>query len=456
ALALLRYREWWWLAVVWLAAAMLWVLVWLASTGGGEAVVVGGFLLVQLALFGMLRSGIPGIALFGGVSEQPILRVTVRTAFWLIVALMHMTVNADGYSLPIINCTMLDVVFLLWFAYRDSAFDDAIAAAAALPVTLLALWALPHDGPMVESLLPAILSTQMVNFMTAAAISTLLLGGVFVLLPRVARPGRWAALSAAAPLSILAIAYWRLDRPGLDIAWSSAALALAALELAAASWVAKRRNGEVEWEIALASYAVGVLGGTILAATFALSNAWLTVALALHLPALGWVEGRIRLPILRRLALGVAAIVLVRLALNPSLLTYSLSETPILNWLLYGYGVPALAFIVATRQFGGRADDLLVQVLEAGAVLFTTLLLTLELRHLLYGRIDAPLEILALDSSQTLLWLVLSAILLRLGEARSRLVLQWGATVLFGLATVQAVLSQAIIANPFWTGDPVR
>src|SRR5581483_11076806 len=116
--------------------------------------------------------------------------------------------------------------------------------------------------------------------------------------------------------------------------------------------------------------AVGVLGGTVLAATFALSTAWLSVALALHLPALGWVDGRVRAPVLRRLALGVAVAVLARLVLNPYVLDYPLSATPIVNWLLYGYGVPALAFIVATRQFGGRADDLTTAVLEAGSVLF--------------------------------------------------------------------------------------
>ena len=107
-------------------------------------------------------------------------------------------------------------------------------------------------------------------------------------------------------------------------------------------------------ELVLAAYAVGVLGCTILAAVFALENAWLTVALALHLPALGWVDGRLRLAVLRRLALGVAGVVLVRLVLNPEVLSYPLSDTPIFNWLLYGYGVPAAAFIVATRQFGSR------------------------------------------------------------------------------------------------------
>jgi uncharacterized membrane protein len=455
SLVLLRYREWWWLAAVWLAAAVLWVLIWLASTGGREAVIVGGFLLIQFALFGMLRRGVPGAALFGGISEQRVTRITVRTGFWLLVALMHVTVSADGFGLPILVCALLAVIFLLWFAYHDSAFDDAIAPAAALPLTLLALWPLPPYRPPIESVLPVASAAELVNFIRMAVVGTLVLGGVVGLLPRVARPGRWAALSAAAPLLILMIAYWRLDRLGVDTAWSSTALALATLELAAASWVAKRRNGSIEWEIALASYALGVLGGTILATTFALSNAWLTVALALHLPALGWVEGRIRLPILRTIALGIGSSVLTRLALNPAILSYPLSATPIFNWLLYGYGVPAIAFIAATRQFGSRADDRLVRVLEAGAILFTTLLLTLELRHFLYGRIDAPLLSLGRDSWQALVWLSLSALLFRLGQSRERLVLRWGCVILFGLASLQTVFWQSLVANPLSTGAPV-
>ena len=88
----------------------------------------------------------------------------------------------------------------------------------------------------------------------------------------------------AAPPLVLAIGYWRLRKYGFDIAWSGAALALAVAALGAAASVAKRRTGATEIEIALASYAVAVLGATILAATFALPAPWLSVALALHLP----------------------------------------------------------------------------------------------------------------------------------------------------------------------------
>lgn len=139
-------------------------------------------------------------------------------------------------------------------------------------------------------------------------------------------PNRWAALLAAAPPILLAVSYWRIAAFGLDLDWTVVALALAALELAAACWAAQRRDGEAENELVLVAYAVGVLGCTILAAVFSLENAWLTVALALHLPALAWVEGRLRLPVLRHVALGVAAAVLVRLILNPEVLRYALSD----------------------------------------------------------------------------------------------------------------------------------
>jgi uncharacterized membrane protein len=117
--------------------------------------------------------------------------------------------------------------------------------------------------------------------------------------------------------------------------------------------------------------------------------------------------------------------------------------------------VPALAFIVATRLFGARADDALVRVLESGSIAFSTMLLTLELRHALYGRLDAPLSDLGRDATQTLLWLALAVPLLWLGERHRRSVLSWGGIILFGLATAQAVIWQAVLGNPLLTGDPV-
>ena len=258
---------------------------------------------------------------------------------------------------------------------------------------------------------------------------------------------------------ILVVSYWRIRGFGLDIAWTLIAIALAGLELAAAGWAAKRRDDAVESELVLAAYAVGVLGGTILAAVLGLENAWLTVALALHLPALGWVERRLRLSVLRRVALAMAIAVLVRLVCNPEPLRYPLSDTPIFNWLLYGYGVPAAAFIVATRQFGSRADDLLVKLLEAGSVVFSVLLVTLELWHA-FG--DRPLRFVLddfdLNAVEAAAWLAMAGWVLYLGEQRGRAVLRFSGTIMFGAATIFAVGWQAITLNPVmpYIGAPVK
>jgi uncharacterized membrane protein len=459
ALAVVRHRAWWWLAWLSLAGAVFWVLSWLGQGQGSlrpHTTIVGGFLLVQLALFGAFRRGIPRVAFLSGVGDAPIVRAVTRAAFWLLAAATLVLVHVDGFGDPSLATALLAAIFLLWFGYRDAGLDDVIAAAGALLLGVLATWNLPLPSSFAELSVYARQPVGVVDFATASLAFALLLGGVgFVALWRAPRPGRWAALSAAAPLLILIIAYWRCRNFVLDLGWSSVALAVAALELAAAGAVARRRGGEPQIEIALAAYAVGVLGATILVATFALSNAWLTVGLALHLPAIGWVEGRLRLPVLRRFALAVAGIVLVRLTLNPYLLDYPLSSTPVFNWLLYGYGVPTLAFVVATRQFGGRSDDKLVWVLEAGSIAFATMLLTFEIRHALYGRFDAPLGVLGRDAVQTLLWLALAAFSLWLGERRRRPVLHWGGIILFALATVQAVLWQALIADPLLTGERV-
>jgi uncharacterized membrane protein len=361
-----------------------------------------------------------------GVIDESAVRAVVRTAFWATALAVLVLVQADSYGTASLGCAFLTVLALLALAYCDSRLDDVLAAAGSLAAALLALWSLPlpvqqRIGPL-HNLPPE----QVGRFLTVAIAFGLLLGaGGFAALWRVLRPSRWAALSAAAPPILLALSYWRIAAFGLDLDWTVVALALAALERAAACWAAQHRDGEAENELVLAAYAVGFLGCTILSAVFVLENAWLTVALALHLPALAWVEGRLRLPVLRHVALGIAVAVLVRLALNPEVLRYALSDTLIFNWLLYGYGVPAAAFILSTRQFGSRADDLLVKVLEAGSVVFSVLLVTLELWHALSDRpLRFVLDDFALNAVESIAWLAMAGWLLHLGERHDRVVLR--------------------------------
>lgn len=452
-LAVLRHRAWWVLAWPTLAGAVLWIFMWFGfAPQHPESAVVGTYILVQLGLFAALRRGVPRVRFLAGLAEGPQVAPLLRSAFALFALASFVLVEVAHFDNPSLFAAYAASAFLLGFAYRDAALDDVIVTAGALLLVVLAGWNLPllSDEQIFYAQLR--LPVELWDFSTACATAALLLaGGGFLAQAKAPRPGRWAALSVIASTLILVIAYWRLHEYGIDIAWTAIALALAGLTLAATASVAKRRDGGLEREIAVAAYAVGVLGGTILAACFALGNAWLTVAIALHLPVLGWIEGKLDLKVLRHAALVIAAIVLVRLAFNPYLFGYPIGPTPIFNWLLYGYGLPALAFIVATRQFGSRADDLLVGVLEAGSALLTTLLLTFELRHALYGRIDAPLSDLGKDALSPLLWLGLAGFSLWLAERRARPVLLWSGIILVGLASAQIVFWQLLADNPLFS-----
>jgi uncharacterized membrane protein len=456
-LAVLRHRTWWWLAWPALGAAFIWTMAWLGfSPDHPESVVVGLYILSQLALFAAFRRGVPRVGFLAGVNEAAMVAPLVRVAFGLFAIAALVLVHVAGFDNASLGTSFAAAAMMLGFGYRDRGLDDVIATAALLISAVLASWNLPLLADEGVFLAQLRLPVTFWDFSTACIAGAVLLGGGgFLAQLGAPRPGRWAALSTVSTALVLIIAYWRLRTYGIDIAWTSLALALAGLNLAGAASVARRRNGDGEIETALAAYAVGVLGSTILAATFALSNAWLTVAIASHLPALGWVEGRLNLKVLRWVALGVAGIVLVRLAFNPYLFGYPIGSTPIFNWLLYGYGVPAVAFLVATRQFGSRADDLLVGVLEAGCVLFVSLLLTFELRHAVYGRLDAPLGDLGRDALTPLLWLPGAAYLLWLGERRRRPVLHWSGIILFVLASAQITVWQVVAANPMITSAPV-
>jgi uncharacterized membrane protein len=173
---------------------------------------------------------------------------------------------------------------------------------------------------------------------------------------------------------------------------------------------------------------------------------WLTVTVALFLPALAWIEARADLPALRRVALAVAGLVLVRLLLNWYVVDYDFGRTPVLNGLLLGYGVPAVAFAVASVKFRRRADDLLVGVLEAGAVAFACVLVALEIRHAVtrgallhegsFLEITLHLSALAAQACASL-WI---------GARTGRRVVTWAGRLQGGVAL--AVGAMLLVANP--------
>ena len=152
-----------------------------------------------------------------------------------------------------------------------------------------------------------------------------------------------------------------------------------------------------------------------LAFTMALDKGWLTIALALMVPGIAWIAEKRPLPALRALAALVTALVLARIAHEPRIVGADVGTTPIFNWLLYGYGIPAAAFWLGGQRLRRRADDAPARIVDLAAILFTVLLCFLEIRHFMTGgdvyREDAGLAELALH---VWVWLALAIGLERL------------------------------------------
>jgi uncharacterized membrane protein len=180
------------------------------------------------------------------------------------------------------------------------------------------------------------------------------------------------------------------------------------------------------------------------------------VALALIVPGIAWIAEKRPVPFLRWLAGAVVILVLARIAYEPRIVGSDVGTAPIFNWLLYGYGVPAIAFWYAGWTMRKRGDDVPVRMVESGALLFTVLLVFLEIRHLMnQGNVFRDNTGLAEVALQVCCGLAMTIGLERLRHRSGSIVHDLGAWVIASLSLAGIVFGLFTLENPLLTGDPV-
>lgn len=475
-MAVVLYRGWRWLGWGALAGAALWPLVWMIDPWrSGDALPTGLYLLLTSALFlvpavlGVLDQGLPEpepatgwrATLPGWIRRKrrhPADRLAL-TAMWLFGLLVAAVGWSDSHG-PVSLVVLALFALLALAAGRRTERIAGVAWIAALAVLLaLAPWSLPYvpagppplnaDGQPLIIADPAGYPGEVAYFLWVSAGFAALFGiGGFALLWGARRAALWSSLSALVPLALLTLAYALVEPPETAIGWPAAALALAALLVGATTPLARHRHRPGA-SLGLAAFAAGATGAIALGATMTLQEAWLTVALAMQVPVLAWLERQMALRELRGVALLVAVVVLVRLAVNPWVLDYEGY-----GWIAYGYGLPALGFLVAARWMrtssDGRGDDLVVMVLEAGALIFTTLMLSLGIHRWMAGSLEAEPSGLTEVALHTLSWLGLALLLAADRRWSARAVAVWGRRLLAALAAASAVFLHLLALNPLW------
>ncbi len=463
AFALARFRLWQWLALTAVVFSFFWMLPGLEAA---RAIALGPHIFHAVAGFA-LAAGLIVAGLFYGPQAEPgkidgVSSVAVVAylfaACLLVLASLHDSAALWTFALLSVGTTAI--------AWRTDAAAAALPFAAAFVFLVIAEWALDTriaqsvlaSGP-VQGLVPEPMRADVSAHLVFGAGFAILFGGAgFLAQGRSVNPVvaiLWSAAGVLAPVAILVALYYRITGFEQSVPFAGLALLSALLYAFATEALGKRapRPGSAASE---AIFATGSIASLALALTFALEKGWLTVALALMVPGIAWISQKRPLPMLRWLAAALVVLVLARVGWEPRIVGSAVGTTPIFNWLLYGYGVPALSFWVAGHLLRRRADDVPARIVEAAAILFTVLLAVLEIRHYMTGgniyRSRTGLAELALDVSGGLAMAIgLEHVRLRSGS----IVHDIGAIVIAAGTLALIVFGLAFFENPMLTGDPV-
>jgi uncharacterized membrane protein len=207
---------------------------------------------------------------------------------------------------------------------------------------------------------------------------------------------------------------------------------------------------------------IGAFASTALAAlalgfVFILDRGMLTVALALAALGAAFVDRRLDITALRWCSAGLGLIIAARLFYEPRIVGGDLGSTPIFNWLLWGYGVPALAFGIASQLLRRRGQDTPVLVAQALCILFSALLCFFEIRHAInHGDPFAQTSSLIEQGLFATTAFGFSIILTRLDATRTSPVLRFASLGLGILSAATSLFGLLIAKNPLLSGERVE
>lgn len=457
AIGVARARLWAWLAALAIIGTILWGLVLLVL---GDSAAPLGFLIAALMAL-TIALLVPGLFRGPPAGEAPrpdwVSALAVAGALGL-AALV--TAETDQATPALIFFAVL-VLAAIAVAWRADAACHAPLIAAPMSAFVLAAWdVLAHGGTTVaqpgamEGVVAGPPVLALGGFVAFGLSLGAMLGGAGFLGARRAErllPGlAWSAAGVIGPLLMLIAAYWRLTDFGISYGFAVVALALAALGSVAVERLAGR---EGPGDHAATIFAAGSVGALALGLTMALERGWLTVGLALASLGIAWIASVRPLPGLRQLSAVVGIAVLGRVAWDPSIAGGNPGATPFFNWLLWGYGVPALAFAAAAWKLGG--GDWARRTHESLALVFAVLLAVTEIRHGVRGTLVGPEPGLAEIGGYLCVALAYAIGLERLRRVSASLVYEIGSLVLFAFAVLLAFAVLGF-ANPVATGDPIE
>ncbi len=372
AYGLARLRQWLWLATAAAAGAGAWAIAFLLAIDTPNGTVIYHAALVHLVVQAAMALVILAWEPYRDSSDndRPEFIPSVLAAGVAALALVVLS-TASGRELSVLwpVASAIITALLAWCAVTRAASILAIVAAAITVVGTLLVWpwatdvaghAAPFEftarGVLEKPLLPASFLTFaiLVTALTAAAAMWKVFRGAHL---NVLTTSIFAGTAVLLPLLALLAVYLRYAADGYDMLFAAIVLVLA-LAFATCAQVFRRGLQDKQplaWDLGQGISASAAIAALVIGLTLAFDGGTLTIALALSALGAAFVAVRLDIAALRWCVAGLGLVLALRFVWDPGIAP-DISRTPVFNWLLPGYGIPAACFAASAwlmrRTFG--------------------------------------------------------------------------------------------------------
>jgi uncharacterized membrane protein len=472
AYGLARLRRWLWLAIAAGVGAAIWEGLFLAGLHGVNGIDFTLAAFVHLALETALAIVAFAFAPYLTTPQAEQRTDVVASAAMLgagalgCIALAATALEAGAGPGWIVTAALIPAMLALT-GVRLPAVASAAAASGAVILTTLTVWG-AQSGWMVD---PYAFFAQwptpederiFVAFGLVASLALGLLTFWRLLTPTplsFVKSAIYAGAGVLTPLGALSILYLRLTHFQISAGLAATAAGVAAAMAVGAAIFHQRREVDSSPAIALGlgALAAGAIAALALGLVFELSEGTLTVALALAALGSALVSVRLDIPALRWCVVALGLAVVGRLDYEPRIVGDALGKTILFNWLLFGYGVPALAFGLAARWMRPSGEDAPVRVAQAMSILCSALLAVFEIRHALNGGDPfAPASGMIEQGLFAVVGILFSLVLMELDGRRADPLYRFASLGFGGLALAQTLAGLLFWQNPFFSDAPVE
>ena len=152
----------------------------------------------------------------------------------------------------------------------------------------------------------------------------------------------------------------------------------------------------------------------------------------------------------------VAAVFVLFGTHNPLAAEHSISPTPVLNELLYFYGVPAILLAMVAWGFSRSGEVAMGHLMEWAAVVFAAVLMMLQVHHGFHDG-DMHRDVVSLNewATHVIGFMLLGGLLLAAGRWWPRDVFRRGGAIIGSLGLIVALVQLCLILNPLLSDQQI-